>query len=317
MKKHFLPLLFLILFAGNGAAQVYNYEDGEGPTPPDSVKGFYVGLNLGVYFANKNTASIYAGSGYFRDGEIISKYDNLSATWLYQALFGTPQAIDRTNDAMDGVVDQDYFRITAEDFPQLMTYRGSFLFGGQLRYMLNSDLGFFTEINGTFPVTVGEFTIQTNSSGTTPGDNSRVRNFRIRGEEQRFMINLGIHKVLGRKAAESRGKEPSILPYLDLGGCVTFTKFEKNIIDLGERVEYFDRVVDLTKFYNYTGGLQTQANVLTGGGFGGFGGIGMQITIGRKFTIDLGYVANFQQIKLGAINEIGLQNQIVLKAIYM
>lgn len=320
MKKRFLflPILILLLFAGNGTAQVYNYADGEGPTPPDSVKGLYVGLNLGVYFANKNTARIYDGSGYERNGEIINKVSNTRDTWLYQALFGTPQAQDRLENAMNP---DDYDKTGEEfsytDFPQLMTYRGSFLFGGHLRYMLNSDFGAFVEVNGTFPVTVGQFTIQTNSTGTQPGQNDRVRKFGIRGEEQRFMVNFGIHKVLGRKAAEKKGKTPSILPYLDLGGSVTFTKFEANVINLEDQSGYFNETVDITRFYNRTGTLQQEANVLTGAGFGGFAAVGMQITIGRKFTIDLGYVANLQNIKLGEMSETGFQHQVVLKAIYM
>lgn len=316
-KRLLLPLLLLVIFVGKGSAQVYNYEDGEGPLPPDSIRGFYVGLNIGAYFANKNTARIYDGSGYLRNGEIIDKYNNLYSTWLYQALFGTPQAIDRTNDAMDGVVDQDYVRIDGTDFPQEMTYRGSFMFGGHLRYMFNADFGVFTEISGTFPVTVGQFTIQRNSPSPDPTQNNYIEKFGIRGEEQRFMVNLGVHKVMGRKAAESRGKEPSILPYFDLGGSVTFTKFEENFIDLGERVEYGNSTVDLTVFYNSQGSYLDQANVLTGAGFGGFAALGMQVTIGRKFTIDLGYVANLQTIKLGEMNETGFQHQIVLKAIYM
>lgn len=316
-KRYFFSILLILVFAGNGTAQVYNYEDGEGPTPPDSVKGLYVGLNIGVYFANKKTARFYNGSGYERNGEIINKFDNLGQTWLYQALFGNPQAIDRTNDAMDGVVDQDYMRITAADFPQLMTYRGSFLFGGHLRYMFNSDFGVYTEINGTFPVTVGQFTIQRISSSPIPGENDQVKKFAIRGEEQRFMINLGIHKVMGRKAAERKGKTPSILPYFDLGGCVTFTKFEKNFIDLGERVEYGSPIVDLTVFRNQQGVYLDEANVLTGAGFGGFASLGMQIMIGQKFTIDIGYVANLQTIKLGEMREIGFQHQILFRAVYM
>lgn len=307
-------ILGAILMGSMANAQVYNYEDGEGPTPPDSIKGLYVGLNLGYYFANKKTGSIYNGYGYERDGQIVS---TVGQSWLYQALFGSPQNINRTNDAMDGVVGTDYYEINETNFPALMTYRPSFMFGGHLRYMFNSDFGIFTEINGTFPVTVGEFTIQSTRPSSNPLDNQTLRKFIIRGEEQRMIINLGMHTVLGRKAAEKKGKTPTILPYLDLGGTITFTKFERNLIDLGERVEYFDRIVDLTQFYTRQGQYLDKANLLTGMGLGGFGAVGAQITLGRKFTIDFGYVANIQQIKLGDISEVGIQHQIVLKAIYM
>ena len=298
-----------VLFGSVANGQVYNYEDGEGPTPPDSVKGLYVGINLGVYFANKQTARIYGGYGYLRDGEIIKSFSN---SWLNQAIQGTPQAEDRTSFAMDAAPGEWIFN--ESDMPGLMTYRGSFMFGGHLRYMINSDFGFFTEVNGTFPVTVGEFTIQRVAPSPDPSQNQRLERFQIRGEEQRLMVNLGIHKVLGRKAAEAKGKAPTILPYFDLGGSVTFVKFEANFINLGD---FQGGVVDLTNFFTNQGQFVESANLLTGTGLGGFGSLGAQITLGRKFTIDFGYVANLQQIRLGELNDIGLQHQIVLRAIYM
>ena len=306
-------ILIAIVLASSVKGQVYNYEDGEGPTPPDSVKGLYVGLNLGFYFANKNTAQIYGGYGYYRDGEMVS---NFSQSWLYRAINSPPDANEkRTSEAMRAAPGEWIF--SEDDMPGQMTYRPSFMFAGHLRYMFNSDFGVFTEIGGTFPVTVGQFTIQRTSLSPDPTQNQRLEKFQIRGEEQRLFINLGLHKVMGRKAAEQKGNVPTILPYIDLGATITFTKFEENLIDLGEYVVNYNRIVDLTQFYAQQGQYLDQANILTGMGIGGFGGLGMQITLGRKFTIDLGYVANFQQIKLGEVNEFGLVNQFVIKAIYM
>ncbi len=306
-----LSLLFISISSGI-TAQVYNYEDGEGPTPPDSIKGLYVGLNLGYYFANKNTARIYNGYGYERDGAINGTF---AQSWLNQAIQGSFQAEDRTSEAMRAAPGEWIF--AEENMQSLMTYRPSFMFGGHLRYMFNSDFGVFTEINGTFPVTVGEFTIQRTAPSSDPTQNQRLEKFIIRGEEQRMIINLGVHSVLGRKAAEKKGKTPTILPYIDLGATVTFAKFENNVIDLGQYVVSFDRIVDLTQFYTRQGQFQQEANLLTGMGIGGFGAVGAQITLGSKFTIDFGYAANIQQIKLGNISEVGIQHQIVLKAIYM
>src|SRR5690554_678836 len=125
-------LIVAALLMGTMAnAQVYNYEDGEGPTPPDSVKGLYVGLNLGFYFANKNTAQIYGGYGYYRDGEMIS---NFSQSWLYRAVNSPPDANEkRTSEAMRAAPGEWIF--AEDDMPGQMTYRPSFMFGGHLRYM--------------------------------------------------------------------------------------------------------------------------------------------------------------------------------------
>ena len=93
---------------------------------------------------------------------------------------------------------------------------------------------------------------------------------------------------------------------------MTFVKFEENFIELGSEGN-----VDLMVFFDNLGNFQADANVLTGVGFGGFGSLGAQITIGRKFTIDMGYSASFETIKLGEVKELGIQHQVVLKAIYM
>jgi hypothetical protein len=300
-----IGLLFSVQMA---TAQVYNYEDGEGPVPPDSVKGLYVGLNLGVYFANSNTARMYAGYGYDRGGFILP-FEN---SWLNQAIQGNPQAINRTSTAV-GLAPGEW-TFDESDMPLLMEYSGSFLYGAHLRYMFNSDFGVFAEINGTNPVTVGEFTIQAQTASPDPLQNDRFRRFGIRGEEQRLIINLGLHRVMGREAAERKGKVPSILPYIDLGANMTMVRFEENFINLGDLVG----TVDLMTILNNQGQfIDLQPNILTGVGFGGFGGVGAQITIGQKFTINIGYVASLEQVKLGELNERGIQHQFVLRAIYM
>lgn len=310
MKNLFKIAVFVFLALGmlSANAQVYNYEDGEGPPPADSIKGLYVGLNLGFYLANKKTAIMYAGYGYNRDGTLIN---NFRETWLNNAIQEGNINPKRTNEAMEN----RSWKFDETDMPGEMTYRPSFMFGGHIRYMINSDFGFFLEGNGTFPVTVGQFTIQMTETTAHPGE--RYWTFSIRGEEQRFMINLGLHRVMGRKAAEYEGREPTILPYFDMGGTVLFTKFEENLIDLGEHVINYNRIVDLTQFYNQQGQYLYGANVLTGVGFGGFAALGIQVTLGRKFTIDMGYVANLQQVKLGQLSELGFQHQFLIRAIYM
>ncbi len=306
-KKTLLPTLF-ILFSISLSAQVYNYEDGEGPVPPDSIGGLYFGLNLGGYWANANTAYIYAGYGYDRGGAILS----FSSAWLNRAIQGDPIAEDRTSTAV-GLAPGEW-QFTESDMPGTMTFSGSFMYGGHVRYMFNADFGVYLEVNGTNPVTVGQFTIEDlTATNPDPSRNQRFRTFGIRGEEQRLMVNMGLHKVLMRESMEAQGKSTTILPYFDAGVNMTFVKFEENIIDLGSSVG----TVDLTIFYNQQSQFVDQANLLTGVGFGAFAGAGGQIRLARKFTIDIGYVASFEQIKLGEVNERGIQHQAVFKAIYM
>ena len=287
-------------------SQVYNYADGEGPTPPDSIKGLYVGLNLGVYFSNNNSAYIYGGYGYQRDGTI----NNFANAWLNLSLQGNPEAVRRTSTAL-GLAEGEW-AFDESDMPGVMNFSGSFMYGGHLRYMFNADFGVYGELNATNPVTVGEFTIQTFGTSPDPSQNQPLRRFGIRGEEQRLMINLGLHRVLLRERLESLGKPTTILPYIDVGMNTTFVKFEENFYTLDDGVNY-----DLTVFFNNQNQFVDQANLLTGVGFGGFVGVGGQITLGSRFTINMGYNASFEQIKLGEVNERGIQHQLIFKAIYM
>jgi hypothetical protein len=306
MNRRIALIAGLMLFAFAAKAQVYNYADGEGPVDPDSIRGLYVALNLGYYFANNNTAYIYGGYGYQRDGTI----NDFANAWLNQSLQGNPQFRRETSEAL-GLADGEW-AFTEDDMPGLMQFSGSFMYGGHLRYMFNADFGVYAEINGTNPVTVGEFTIQTFSPSPDPTQNQRLRRYGIRGEEQRLILNFGLHRVLFRELFEEQGRSTTILPYVDVGINFTFVKFEENFYSLDDGV-----VQKLTIFFNQQAQFVDQANLLTGAGFGGFAAAGGQITLGSKFIIDIGYNASFEQIKLGEVNERGLQSQIVLKAIYM
>jgi hypothetical protein len=306
MNKNLLLFIGVLLITLSGKGQVFNYADGEGPVSPDSIKGLYVALNLGYYFANNNSAVIYGGYGYQRDGTI----NDFANSWLNQSIQGNPEFRRQTSDAL-GLADGEW-AFTQDDMPGVMQFSGSFMYGVHLRYMFNADFGVYAELSGTNPVTVGEFTIQTFSPSPDPTQDQLLRRFGIRGEEQRLMVNIGLHRVLLREQFERQGKSTTILPYIDVGLNFTFTKFEENFYSLDNGI-----IRDLTIFFNQQNQLVDQANLLTGAGFGGFVGGGGQIALGSKFILNVGYNASFEQIQLGDVNERGLQSQIVLKAIYM
>lgn len=289
------------------SAQVYNWADGEKPFDPDSVQGLYVGLNLGYYFANKASAVMYGGYGFDRDGARL----DFANSWLNIAIQGNPEFERRTSELIG--VDRDQWQFTESDMPGEMRYSPSFMYGGHLRYMFNADFGVFAEINGTNPVTVSQFTIQTFVQNPNPAFNEPLRTFQIRGEEQRLMIQLGIHRVLGRKARERQGRSGALMPYFDLGFNTTFVKFEENFISLNDNFP----PIDLTVFFNQQGLFVDEARVLTGVGIGGFGSLGGQLQIGSKFTINMGYMASLEQIKLGEFNQRNFQHILMLRAIYL
>ena len=196
MNKSVLLILVLFVLCLSAKSQVYNYEDGESPVDPDSIQGLYFGLNLGYYFANNNSAYIYGGYGYQRDGQI----NDFANSWLRQSLDGNPTATARTSEAL-GLAPGEW-EFTESDMPGVMQFSGSFMWAGHLRYMFNADFGMYAEVGGTNPVTVGEFTIQTFGASSDPTQNQPLRSFGIRGEEQRLLVNMGLHRVLFRENLE-------------------------------------------------------------------------------------------------------------------
>jgi hypothetical protein len=305
MNKLYI-ILIISLISSLSTAQVYNWADGEEPVKLDSVRGLVVGLNLGFYKANSATASIYGGYGFDRDGKRLL----FATSWLNQAIQGNPQAIARTSDAVN-LAPQEW-QFTESDMPGSMRFSPQFMWGGHLRYHFNPDFGLYMEVNGTQPVTVGEFTITTFSGSNLPGEQQQFRRFQIRGEEQRLIFTLGAHQVIGRKAKERRHQSTLFLPFVDFGINSTLTKFEENVIFLGDQVG----TVDLTIFYQQQGIQIDEAQILTGVGLGAFGGFGGQFHLGQSIMFDLAYIASFEQIKLGEINQRAFQHIIVLRAIW-
>lgn len=309
MSKHNL-ILFSILFSTAFAVhgQVYNWADDEEPEEPHKIydlHGLVVGLNLGFYQANPNTAGIYGGYGFDRAGQRLP----FSQSWLNQAIQGNPQFIQRTSEAI-GLAPGEWI-FDESDMPGEMRFRPSFMWGGHFRYHVSPDLGFYAEINGTSPVTVGEFTIQTPAVNPI-GQVGSLERFQIRGEEQRLIFTVGAQHTIGRKQRERLGKSTTLLPLVDFGINSTFTQFEESFIQLDE----FSGPIDLTVFFQRQGIAVDEARVLSGVGVGAYLGTGVQIHLGADIMIDLIYRASFEHVRLGEWDERGFQHIFLLRALW-
>jgi hypothetical protein len=307
MNKSIAIIALLLAVTVSAHGQVYNWADGEAPLKLDSVQGFVIGLNIGFYQANNKTASMYGGYGFDREGVRLT----FPQSWLNQAIQGNPIFRSRTSEAL-GLADGEW-QFTESDMPGAMRFSPSFMWGAHARYHFTPDFGMFVEVNGTRPVTVGEFTITTFNATNQPQQQQQFRRFGIRGEEQRLIFTLGAHQVLGRKARERRGDGTMLLPFIDFGVNSTFTRFEENYINLGPLVGN----IDITQIFQQQGFQVDQARVLTGVGVGAFGGAGAQLHLGQNIMLDLAYIASLEQVKLGEINQRAFQHIIVLRAIWV
>lgn len=308
MTKHLLGVFTAFLLIPLASySQVYNWADGEEPKEPhklEDLHGFVVGLNIGFYQANSNTADIYSGYGFDRGGA----RNNFSNGWLNQAIQGNPIFRARTREAM-GFAD-DNWTFDESDMPNEMRFSPAFMWGAHFRWHLNPDFGLFGEIGGANPKTNGEFTIVNQSAAPGQLESQRINRLGIRGEEQRLLISVGARQTIGRKQREQRGLGTALLPLVEFGLNSTFVSFEENIIDLN------GTTIDLTQFFQQQGIQVEEARQLTGVGFGAFGGAGVQIHLGADIMIDLVYRASFEHVRLGEWDQRGFQHVFLLRALW-
>ncbi|MCA1751003.1 MAG: hypothetical protein ABR572_13130 [Cryomorphaceae bacterium] len=307
IRKFLFSLAAIGVASASLQAQVYNWADGEEPDEPvklEDLTGFVVGLNIGFYQANSNTASIYNGYGFDRAGA----RNNFANAWLNQALQGNDINRRNTRNAM-GFSD-DNWSFGEDDMPNEMRYTPSFMWGAHFRYHLNPDFAFFAEVGGTSPTTTGEFTIVNQSAQPGQLESQRINRVEIRGEEQRLLLTLGVRRALGREKKERENRSTAILPFFEFGVNSTFVSFEENFINLDLPTR------DLTRFFQQQGFQVDEARQLTGVGFGAFGTLGIQIHLGSDIMIDLGYRPSFEHVKLGEWDQRGFQHIAVVRGVW-
>ncbi len=262
---------------------------------------------MGPYFANKYTASLYDGYGY----DWNSNKNNFANSWInikinqeYGA--GGPFAgqTDRIAIAL-GVQHGDwYFDETCMPRPNSLKYNIAFLVGLQGRYCFDKKNSLMIGVNGSKLTVNGSFqiTLQPVSSQTGQPGAINYRTFSIVGGEQRMQFQFGYQRVMG--------DDEKLNFFWEAGPIVTLVKFEKNLIQIN------NLTIPLNTFYNQFGYNIYSAKNLTSVGFGVFAGLGMNISISQKWTVQLVYNPSFEQIKLGPYSSPKLQNAIGFRAYY-
>lgn len=273
-------------------------------------KGFFAGIYVGALFADKYSTHLYDGYGFERDG---TKITDFTRSWMYQSLLETygKLAVGRPDRiAQELNVGPGEYEFNASDMPVNLTYNIAFSFGLHGRYHFDNRNALLFNINFSKLVVNGQFTIEkTNSTPISdPSDpgainySDKIQTFGIRGEEQRVMLQAGYQRILG--------KGQLLNPLIELGVDLTFSKFD------GNKAEVNSLVMDLEMNYDRFGNLSQEARNLTGVGVGAFGGLGLQLELGGKWTMQLVYDAVFQKIALGNDTKHRFHHNIGLRAIY-
>lgn len=300
-KFLFLTTLFVQAFFLTSVAQ----EEGDETDKTGKLKagkGFHVGITVGAFFANNAGASIYDGYGFDGDG---GKND-FANSYMFQKIsqYGgfTSPFVDQIAPAMSvngQVVNHDGWSFSESDMPIQMRYNPSILIGLACRYFVDKKNTLIFNVNATQIKATGAFTITLlNPIYSTQTYNT----YSIIGGEQRLMFQLGYQRILGNNERANL--------FVEAGLNLTMAKFDKNQIAIN------NLVIDLFTYYNPNGqqtiALQKPVTV----NLGAFAGLGLNITMSTKTTLQVLYAPVYERLKLGYDTGLHLQHSAAIRAYY-
>jgi hypothetical protein len=212
--------------------------------------------------------------------------------------------VDQIANALGVQHGQWYFNDSCMPRPGSLRYNVAFLVGVHTRYCFDKKSSIILNVSGTKLTVNGAFQIVVNNPSAQPSVPGTVnyKTFSIIGGEQRMVFQAGYQRIMG--------DDPKFNFFWELGPSVTLAKFEKNLININ------GLIIPLTTFTDPYGWNSYNARNLTGIGFGAFAGLGMNISINPKWTIQLVYNPSFEAVKLGPYSNPKLQNAVGFRAYY-
>jgi hypothetical protein len=268
---------------------------------------FKIGFYVGSYFANKYTAGVYDGYGFDMDGVRINVFEK---SWMYEKIinqygggYGQTDLIAQALNVNPRNSSSPGWDFNKNDMPVNMRYTASFLFGLQCRYSVDNKNAISLNVNASKLNVSGNFKIVTTlPTGATSPNNKGEQWFGIKGGEQRLMIQIGYNRLFG---------DNETINFFAEGGLnLTYSQFDKNEILIN------NLKIDLTEFYDYQGIQAGYTRLPRGMGFGAYAGLGINIAMGEKFTIQLIYSPSYEGIKIGDNPKLKWQNSVGLRAYY-
>ena len=233
-------------------------------------KGFFVGINVGAYFASKKTANFYNGTCAV---SLLSDPNDIRCYSIYERL------------GMDGNIAfqrdynyiTDYYQVTGmelnyDSYPLNMGYTPSMLVGLQLKYLFNKDASIIFNSNSIRLKAVDQFTIRFIGGGQQQNAQTDTRLFQVVGKEDRYNLNLGY-----RQGFESNDV---INTYLQFGASMLATRMKSNEIMVAERT-----------YSLYVGASNPNQLVAfrprTDVGFGYYASAGLEFFLKDQYTFDI------------------------------
>lgn len=297
-------LLFILLFTCSTGMQAQDNE----PDPPEEQPAkrkskFLTGFYVGSYFANKYSASTYNGYGFDVDGNRNSFLNSFMYQKIKNEYGGGYGQYDYIAEAIG--VDQRQWDFTESDMPVNMHYQPAILVGLNFKIPLAKRSAIIFNVNGTKLSVEGNFTIITlrPPGSPNPAINTNIKTFAITGKEQRLQFELGYQKIFG-------GDEKFNF-FGEAGFVATLAKYDRNMI-------YVNNLqIDLTYYVNQAiNPAPGPTRKPVGIGVGAFAGLGANIDINPKVTIQLLYSLSHEKINIGTNPKLKLQNNLGLRFYY-
>lgn len=302
-----LLLSSLLLITNFSSAQEEETTDTETSAtdqePYVQKKGFRFGLYIGGYFANQYTANMYDGYGFDIDGN-RNNWDNSLMNQKINLELGAQGFSGQTDQIAIALnVDPQTWTFTPGDMPTNMRYSPTMMIGLHTIYSVDVANSILINLNLANLTASGNFTIVTPQPANSTQINDRIKTFEIRGREQRMMMQFGYQHIFG---------ESSKINWFVEGGLhATLAKFDKNEIQIN------NLRVDLTSYFNnaaFASALLFRRPI--GIGMGAFAGVGANLNLNPKMTIQLLYNPTYERIDMGVNPALKLQHAIGLRAYY-
>ncbi len=299
-------ILFLLLLTSNkGISQETKDDTNEIPLTFTPKKGLRLGLFIGSYFANQYTAGMYDGYGFDIDGNKNNWDNSLMNQKINMEYGGKGYAgqIDQIGLSLGVDPAGPPWTFDESDMPMNMRYSPAFAVGLNCIYSVDVKNAVLLNINLSKLNIGGNFTIVTPLTTGMTQINDRIKTFPIKGGEQRMMLQFGYQRILG---------DNDKINFLVEGGMnATVTKFDINQILIN------NLKIDLLSYYNqtaYSSALMVKKPI--GTGLGVFAGLGANITMNPKFTIQIIYSPTYEKINIGVSPRLKFQNAVGLRVYY-
>lgn len=268
-----------------------------------NTAGWRFGINMGMYFANKETADFYSG---IPANENNIKYVLDNYYWyeeIKQELNshrildtqGNPVATPATDKSTDWWI----------YYPEGLKYNAAISPGFYVKYNFNNSTGIFLQSNYVKLKTSGVFQMVIDSVNYL--SDPALREGYLRGVEERVSIDLGISKFY-------RVGEITHV-FIEMGLHMNSTRALENRIQIGAK-EY--SIVDIYLGGNYIPNGNTQSYQIYQGGIG-FGILlagGVKFIVSDKISIDPGVQFTWKKLNLNGYNDFSMDTFVFVRLIF-